>query len=193
MSRAGVALHKLICLITSQTRPFAHASSRSSRGGTKTGLERAAEIEPKLGPEICQVLPSLHAMTGCDSVSAFASKGKKKALGIVQLNPVLREFVGSLGEGVPARVEDLDKLEQFVCALYNDHKCNSVNKLRYKVFCKSKNMQSHQLSPTRAALANHLKRANYQTFLWKHALEPHMDQDPDGQGWQLKEGQLEIY
>ncbi|KAJ7391311.1 hypothetical protein OS493_019444 [Desmophyllum pertusum] len=51
-------------------------------------------------------------MTGCDSVSAFASKGKKKALGIVQLNPVLREFVGSLGEGVPARVEDLDKVCQ---------------------------------------------------------------------------------
>lgn len=136
----------------------------------------------KLGPKICQVLPSLHAMTGCDSVSAFASKGKKKALDIVQSNPVLRQSVGSLGENAPARVEDLNKLEQFVCALYNDHRCNSVNELRYKLFCKSKDLQSHQLPSTKAALVSHLKRANYQAFLWKHALEPQTDQAPDGQG-----------
>ena len=50
-------------------------------------IPRACE---KLSPEICQILPSLHAMTGCDSVSDFASKGKKKALDIIQSNPVLR-------------------------------------------------------------------------------------------------------
>lgn len=147
----------------------------------------------KLGREICEVLPSLHAVTGCDSVSAFATKGKKKALDIIQLNPALRRVVGSLGENIPAREEDLNKLEQFVCALYSDHRCNSVNELRYRLFCKSKNLQSHQLPPTKAALANHLRRANYQAFLWKHALETQMEQAPDGQGWQLKEGQLEIY
>ena len=147
----------------------------------------------KLGPEICQVLPSLHAMTGCDSVSAFSSKGKKKALGIVQSNPGLRRVVSNLGECVPAEVQDLNMLEQFVCALYNGPKCNDVNELRYRLFCKSKNLQSHQLPPTKAALENHLKRANYQAFIWKHALEPNMDQAPDGQGWQQKGDQLEIY
>ena len=153
-------------------------------------IPRACE---KLGPEICQILPSLHAMTGCDSVSAFASKGKKKALDIIQFNPVLRRIVGSLGESVPPRVEDFNKLEQFVCALYGDRKCLSVSQLRYRLFCESKTLQSHQLPPTTAALANHLKRANYQAFLWKHALEPQVEQAPNGQGWQLKDGQLEIY
>ena len=38
----------------------------------------------------------------------------------------------------------------------------------------------------------HLKRANYQAFLWKHALETQTNQAPDGHGWQMKEGQLEI-
>ena len=147
----------------------------------------------KLGHEMCEVLPSLHAITGCDSVSAFATKGKKKAFDILQLYQSLRQIVGSLGERVPASDEDLNKIEQFVCALYNDHRCNSVNELRYKLFCKSKNLQSHQLPPTKAALTNHLRRANYQAFLWKQALETQIDQVPDSHGWQLKEGQLEIY
>ena len=105
----------------------------------------------------------------------------------------LRQIVGSLGERVPASDEDLNKIEQFVCPLYNDLRCNSVNELRYKLFCKSKNQQSHQLPPTKAALKNHLRRVNYQAFLWKHALETQMNQAPDGHGRQLKDGQLEIY
>ena len=32
----------------------------------------------KLGHRVCQVLPSLHALTGCDTVSSFVGKGKKK-------------------------------------------------------------------------------------------------------------------
>ena len=146
----------------------------------------------KLGREICEILPSLHAITGCDSVSTFCTKGKK-ALDIVQMNRALRQTLGSLGERVPARQDDLNKLEQFVCALYNDHMCQSVNELRYKLFCKSKSLQSHQLPPTKDALENHLRRANYQSFLWKHALETEVNQSPDGQGWQQKDGQLEIY
>ena len=151
------------------------------------------QVCEKLGREICEVLPSLHAITGCDSVSAFATKGKKKALDIVQLNPALRQIVSSLGERLPPNEEDLKKMERFVCALYNDPRCNDVNELRYKLFCKSKNLQSHQLPPTKGALTYHLKRANYQAFLWKHALETQTDQAPDGHGWQMKEGQLEIY
>ena len=146
------------------------------------------QVCEKLGREICEVLPSLHAITGCDSVSAFATKGKKKALDIVQLNPALRQIVSSLGERLPPNEEDLKKMERFVCALYNDPRCNDVNELRYKLFCKSKNLQSHQLPPTKGALTYHLKRANYQAFLWKHALETQTNQAPDGHGWQMKEG-----
>ena len=96
------------------------------------------QVCEKLGHEMCEVLPSLQAITGCDRVSAFATKGKKKAFDLVQLYPSQRQIVGSLGERVPASDEDINKIEQFVCALYNDHSCNSVNELRYKLFCKSK-------------------------------------------------------
>ena len=33
---------------------------------------------------MCQALPGLHALTGCDTVSSFAGKGKKAALDIVK-------------------------------------------------------------------------------------------------------------
>ncbi|CAH3031303.1 unnamed protein product, partial [Pocillopora meandrina] len=151
--------------------------SGTSRRSRIVSIRRVCE---RLGREICEILPSLHAITGCDSVSAFSTKGKKKALDVVQMNSALRQTLGSLGERVPARQDDLNKLERFVCALYNDHLCQSVNELRYKLFCKSKSLQSHQLPPTKEALENHLMRANYQSFIWKHALQTEVNQSPDG-------------
>ena len=110
------------------------------------------------------------------------------------MNPALRQIVSSFGERFPPNEELLTKMEGFVCALYNDPSCNDVNELRYKLFYKSKNLQSHQLPPTKEAVTYmyHLKRANYHAFLWKHALETQTNQAPDGHGWQMKEGQLEI-
>lgn len=61
------------------------------------------------------------------------------------------------------------------------------------MFCKSKNMQSYQLPPTKAALKHHIKRATYKAYLWKNSLQRSIeDQNPNGQGWQLKDGQLEV-
>lgn len=61
--------------------------------GTKsrTRIVSIRQVCEKLGQEICELLPSLHAITGCDSVSAFATKVKKEAFDIVQLYPSLSE------------------------------------------------------------------------------------------------------
>ena len=146
----------------------------------------------KLGPGVCRVLPSLHALTGCDAVSSFAGRGKKKAFEMVRDNQVIRDSVGVLGESLPLSAHSITRLEEGVCRLYNDNLCKQVNDLRYKMFCKGKNVQSHQLPPTSAALHYHLKRANYQAFLWKKALQPRIEQEPVNHGWQLNEGRLEI-
>jgi len=65
--------------------------SGTSRRSRIVSIRRVCE---KLGQEICEILPSLHAITGCDSVSAFCTKGKKKTLDIVQMNPALRQTLG---------------------------------------------------------------------------------------------------
>ena len=146
----------------------------------------------KLGPSICRVLPSLHVLTGCDAVSSFAGKGKKRAFEMIRDSQVMNESVQVLGESLPLSEQSITKLEEVVCRLYSDNQCKLVNDLRYKMFCRGKNVQSHQLPPTSAALQYHLKRANYQAFLWKKALQARIDQEPVNHGWQLKEGRLEI-
>ena len=60
------------------------------------------------------------------------------------------------------------------------------------MFCKRRNVQSHQLPPTSAALKNHLKRANYQAYIWKQALQPRIDERAVNHGWKLRDGRLEI-
>ena len=159
---------------------------------TRSRLISIPRLCEKLGPRLCRVLPSLHALTGCDTVSSFAGKGKKRAFEMVRDSQVMSESVQVLGESLPLSKQSITKLEVVVCRLYNDNQCKLVNDLRYKMFCKGKNVQSHQLPPTSAALQYHLKRANYQALLWKKALQQRIHQEPVNHGWQLKEGRLEI-
>ena len=59
--------------------------------------------------------------------------------------------------------------------------------IRDMLFCKNQNLQSYQLPPTHAALQKHLQRANYQAYIWKHALDARIvNQLPDGQGWRVR-------
>lgn len=37
----------------------------------------------KVGPSVCNALPGLHALTGCDTVSAFNGKGKKRGFDLI--------------------------------------------------------------------------------------------------------------
>ena len=131
-----------------------------------------------------RTLPGLHVLTGCDTVSSFAGKGKKAALDIVKADEDSRASIHRIGERGPPMREDPRKMEKFVCSLYNDFNCCIVNDTRYKLFCKNQNLQSHRLPPSRAALQKHLQRANYQAYVWKRALDATiLNQGPDGQGW----------
>ena len=135
----------------------------------------------------------MHALTGCDIVSSFAGKGKKKALQLVKDDQIARETVQILGETIPLGEHDIIKLEKVVCKLYNQHQCDRVDELNCKIFCKGKNVQSHQLPPTRASLETQVKHANYQAYIWKCALDPQSpDIGPENQGWKLRDGQFEI-
>lgn len=137
---------------------------------SRVRLVSIPQICEMVGPRICQVLPCLHAITGCDNVSAFVGKGKKKGLELMK-DESLRSALTALGERIPPTDEDVGHIGSFVCALYNATNYNNVNKARYSLFCKSQNIQSHQLQPTRASLSFHIKRANYQYYIWKNALQ----------------------
>ena len=152
-----------------------------------------SQICQTLGTEVCRILPSLHAMTGCDSVSSFAGKGKKSALDIVMADAEQRAHISTIGDNLPPKDDDLRKAERFICALYGDESSSNVNSTRYRLFCRNQKLQSHHLPPTRAALRNHMARANYQAYIWKRALTAQIpNQNPDGQGWRRNEDDLKI-
>ena len=83
------------------------------------------------------------------------------------------------------------KLERFVCQLYGKAS-RDVGDLRYKLFC-TKGLQSQQLPPTRHALRKHIRRANYQTAIWKRSLESHPEISSSSEnGWKIANEQLKI-
>ena len=47
------------------------------------------DIAQKLGPSMAKALPAFHAITGCDTTSAFFGKGKKTAWAAWQSIPEL--------------------------------------------------------------------------------------------------------
>ena len=140
-------------------------------------------VTENLGEDMCRALPGLHAFSGCDSVSAFVGKGKKKAFDLLYLNQELfLQGMQQLGNSHSISEELQDSCEAFTCALYGGA-VNSINEVRYRLFC-SKSLQSHQLPPCQDTLNKHIQRANYQASIWKTALEAYSDiPSPVGHGW----------
>ncbi len=137
-------------------------------------------------------LACMHAYTGYDTVSAFAGKGKAKALKLLSKNKEIQDTFLKLGQEWDLSPDLMDKLEAFTCLLYAPKASSmKINDLRYHLFCAKKGeIESHQLPPCRDCLKKHALRANYQAAIWKRCLE----QDPQvpspvGRGWKTeKEG-----
>jgi len=64
---------------------------------TRTQYFDVTKAIQMLGADKCKALPGLHAYTGCDTVSAFAGKGKLKGLGLITKSAQHREALTLLG------------------------------------------------------------------------------------------------
>ena len=117
--------------------------------GTKT-RRRVIDIRKvaaKLGTNACRALIGMHAYTGCDTVSAFAGRGKAKALKILTSSKEYQDMFLLLGQEWDLPTDLFDKLEEFTCLLYaSKTSATKVNFLRYHLFCAKKGeIESHQL------------------------------------------------
>ena len=80
------------------------------------------EIQAFLGESLCRCLPSFHALTGCDSTSAFSGIGKKKAWKVLLTKEQMQRDLCTLGQN-PAIHEPAQKAaESFICSLYTSAK-----------------------------------------------------------------------
>ena len=109
-----------------------------------------------LGIGKCSCLLGLHSVTGCDTVSCFAGKGKVSALRLLN-EEKHRNTLQSLGQSWDLSQESVQHLQALVCALYSAKTTLvSVNELRFSMFCAKKGeVESWQLPPCASSLFNH--------------------------------------
>ena len=80
-----------------------------------------------------------------------------------------------------------------MCALYGKPTVTDVNSLRYQLFCLHSG-NTEQLPPCRDALVQHMKRAVYQSAIWRRALEARpIVPSPDGHGWTVEGEELRVH
>ena len=136
--------------------------------------------------EVCKALIGLHALTGCDTVSAFAAKGKWRPLQMIAKNQTFVETMKDIGKEWSLGDETFKGTEEFVCNLYGK-KCTSVHSLRYELHCaKGSKIEPEALPPCQSSLRLHVSRANYLAAMWRRATEACPDIPlPHGHGWSV--------
>ena len=117
-------------------------------------------VDGILKQDVCKALIGLHALTDCDTVSAFAAKGKWRPLQMIAKNQTFVETVKDIGKEWSLSDETFKGTEESVCNLYGK-KCTSVDSLRYELDCaKGGKIEPEALPPCQPSLRLHVSRAN---------------------------------
>jgi len=159
--------------------------------GTGSSFRHIAihEIAQQLSPSICDTLTFFHALTGCDTVSSFAGRGKKTAWQTWQTFPeVTKAFKELMNLEGGVNPTSMSVVERFVVLMYDRTSDKTdVNEARKQLFTQ-KSRALENIPPTKAALEQHIKRAMYQANIWNNALvsEPELP-SPSEWGW-VKDG-----
>ena len=144
------------------------------------------QIVQVLGPAKCQGLPMFHALTGCDTTSAFCSIGKKTAWSAWKVFPSITEVFKKLSCKFDEILEsDVQQLECFVVCMYDKTlEVKNVNDARQILFS-SGTRTLERIPPTSAALFQHIKRSAYQAGLvWGQSLTTNQQlPSPSLYGW----------
>ena len=118
---------------------------------------------------------------------------KGKWLKTVTKNDKYIFAIQALGEDIVVNESTTNIIEKLFYHLYGMPEKNEMSDARYHKFCKNKILEPHQLSPTKDELLQHVKRANYQSFIWKRGLHANSDiPSPVGNGWSLSGDVLEV-
>ena len=121
-------------------------------------------IVSNLGDDICQSLPSVHALSGCDTTASLCGIGKKKVFKVTKANSSSLHILDHLGTTAVVQDENLfPNIRRFISFLYNDDNPN-LDKVRYRMFTK-KNLDSTKLPPTNLSADIHVRMCNYQVYI----------------------------
>ena len=112
---------------------------------THTRYVDVSKVATTWSPDVCKGLLVMHAFTGCDTISAFAGKGKVGELKLLQKSATTQEMFQALGETWDVQPEMYKSFEKFTALLYGCRDENlDINDLRYAMFCTKKGaIESH--------------------------------------------------
>ena len=104
----------------------------------------------------------------------------------------VQQQLASIGEEPLAQESELQSCEAFVCSLYTTaKKFAKTDDAQHFLFCQ-KNKTGDNLPLTSDCLSHHIKRANFQTFIWNTALCPMQNlPSPDRNEWKLEDDVLQ--
>ena len=129
-------------------------------------------IAVRIGPVKASALPFFHALTGCDTPSAFAGRGKKTAWDIWNIFPEVTSTFSALSRSSCILTDSMfEKIERYVVLLYSKTSdATQVNEARQKLFIKG-TRSLENIPPTKGALVQHVRRATLQArYTWGQKL-----------------------
>ena len=152
----------------------------------------AHSIAVKIGHEKASALPFFHALTGSDTTSAFAVRGKKTAWDVWGVYPEITATFSLLSSSTcHINEEMIVNIERFVVLLYSrSSDSNRVNEARRELFVRG-TRSLENIPPTHTALIQHIKRAVYQAgYVWGQSLLTQQElPSPGNWGWEECEGE----
>ncbi|KAE8743752.1 hypothetical protein FOCC_FOCC009627 [Frankliniella occidentalis] len=129
------------------------------------------EVQQRLGTAKEAIL-LVHAMTGCDTTSAFFGKGKKKLLDLAMAKPELSNKMKELYKTTATEDTVAAVGEEIIIALYGG-KCQTLNELRPLLYKKTvgkqkldDNFDFRSLPPTTDGAKYHSLRVYHQVQAW---------------------------
>ena len=140
-------------------------------------------------PTLLNILPAVHALTGCDSVSSLYGIGKKSVMKILQDSGSvtyqnLSEIATDSNEETMVNIARPFVARLYDPKQYHTSKHSSLNKLR-TAMSTTKDISLAKLPPFEDAFKFHVKRAAYQCKIWMNANKRNpVDESPLEHGWE---------
>ncbi|KAJ8367500.1 hypothetical protein AAFF_G00317230 [Aldrovandia affinis] len=107
------------------------------------------KLRQALGDCVCNAVIGMYAYTGCDTLSAFAGRGKLRALKLIMRSEHFQEVFRKLGQSGELSTDLFKKLQAFTCKLYTvSTTTEDINTARHQLFCaQCGELESSQLPP----------------------------------------------
>ena len=179
-------------------------------GHSGTNTRRYIDVSAlarRLGVDLCNALPAIHAFTGCDYTAAFMRKGKARPFDVAERSDKFLAAFSELGTSSDISTSVTDAVEEFVCILYGKPSLKNVDDVRFAIFREKyaptnrndpleriKGADPSLLPPSKPVLLQKIRRTNYVASIWKNArLSEPATFEPTGNGWVLLDGQYAIH